>query len=70
MKLPRQHPQGGIDDADTDALSNKSQILCFDRENLRLKATRQLKELLDDASNEGREVRGHRQRQQWTRSMQ
>jgi hypothetical protein len=60
-------PQRGDGDDVTDARSGKSQSSDFHLESLRLDTTREVKGLLDDASNEGSNVQRCRHR---PRSMQ
>jgi hypothetical protein len=51
-------PQEGDDDDAVDTRSGKSQSSSFHPESLRLKTTRKVKELLDNASNKGSDVQG------------
>jgi hypothetical protein len=67
---PRRRPQGGSDNDAADAHSDQNRSLGFHPESPRLEAMREVKELLDDASNEGSDVRRRRHRRHRPRSMQ
>lgn len=67
---PRHRLQGGDDDGAADARSSESQSSGFHPESVRLHKTREVKELLDNASNEGSDVRGRRHRRHQPKWMQ
>jgi hypothetical protein len=56
-KPPRRRPQRGSADNAVDAHSDQSESLCFHPGSPRLEMLREVKELLNDASNEGGNVR-------------
>jgi hypothetical protein len=58
------------DDDAAEARSSNSQSLGFHNESLRLETTREVKGLLDDASNKGSDVQGRQHRRHRPRSMQ